>query len=217
MLVAMAGAMSTAELGVSLAEMIRRGKVHAISCTGANLEEDIFNLVARDHYKRIPRYRELTRQGRAGSARPSPQPRHRHVHSRRGSDAPHRAHRRRALGGGRQGGEARAAARVPVRDPARRQPEAVLPDRSEGQLDDRGGRTEAADLRAGLGGFDARQRLRGLVHQRQGGEADDDARRHRVHDRTDEVVRARVRRRSRSASSRSAAASPATSRSASCR
>jgi deoxyhypusine synthase len=62
MLLAMAGAMSTAELGVSLAEMIRKGKVTAISCTGANLEEDIFNLVAHDHYKRIPRYRELTVQ-----------------------------------------------------------------------------------------------------------------------------------------------------------
>lgn len=62
MFVVMAGAMSTAELGVSLAEMIRRGKVHGISCTGANLEEDVFNLVAHDHYKRIPRYRELTRQ-----------------------------------------------------------------------------------------------------------------------------------------------------------
>jgi deoxyhypusine synthase len=62
MLAVLAGAMSTAELGVSLAEMIRRGKVHAISCTGANLEEDVFNLVAHDHYKRIPRYRELTRQ-----------------------------------------------------------------------------------------------------------------------------------------------------------
>jgi deoxyhypusine synthase len=60
MLVTLAGAMSTAELGVSLAEMIRRGKVHAISCTGANLEEDLFNLVAHDHYVRIPRYRELT-------------------------------------------------------------------------------------------------------------------------------------------------------------
>ncbi len=60
MLVTLAGAMSTAELGVSLAEMIRHGKVHAISCTGANLEEDIFNLVAHDHYKRIPHYRELT-------------------------------------------------------------------------------------------------------------------------------------------------------------
>src|SRR4030095_14608381 len=60
MFLVMAGAMSTAELGVSLAEMIRKGKVHAISCTGANLEEDVFNLVAHDHYKRIPRYRELT-------------------------------------------------------------------------------------------------------------------------------------------------------------
>jgi deoxyhypusine synthase len=62
MFLVMAGAMSTAELGVSLAEMIRQGKVHGISCTGANLEEDVFNLVAHDHYKRIPRYRELTRQ-----------------------------------------------------------------------------------------------------------------------------------------------------------
>ena len=60
MLVTLAGAMSTAELGISLAEMIRQGKVHAISCTGANLEEDVFNLVAHDHYKRIPNYRDLT-------------------------------------------------------------------------------------------------------------------------------------------------------------
>ena len=60
MLVTLAGAMSTAELGVSLAEMIREGKVHAISCTGANLEEDIFNLVAHRSYKRLPHYRELS-------------------------------------------------------------------------------------------------------------------------------------------------------------
>jgi deoxyhypusine synthase len=60
MLLAMAGAMSTAELGLSLAEMIRQGKIHAISCTGANLEEDVYNLVAHDHYVRIPNYRELT-------------------------------------------------------------------------------------------------------------------------------------------------------------
>jgi deoxyhypusine synthase len=60
MLVTLAGAMSTAELGLSLAEMIREEKVHAISCTGANLEEDIFNLVAHDHYKRLPHYRELS-------------------------------------------------------------------------------------------------------------------------------------------------------------
>ncbi len=60
MLVTLAGAMSTAELGVSLAEMIRQGNVGAICCTGANLEEDLFNLVAHDHYVRIPNYRELT-------------------------------------------------------------------------------------------------------------------------------------------------------------
>jgi deoxyhypusine synthase len=57
MLVALAGAMSTAEIGLSLAEMIRRKKVHAISCTGANLEEDIFNLVAHDLYEPAPNYR----------------------------------------------------------------------------------------------------------------------------------------------------------------
>jgi deoxyhypusine synthase len=60
MLVTLAGAMSTAELGISLAEMIRQGKVHAISCTGANLEEDIFNLVAHDSYERIRDWRALT-------------------------------------------------------------------------------------------------------------------------------------------------------------
>ena len=62
MLVTLAGAMSTAELGISLAEMIRQDKIHAISCTGANLEEDIFNLVAHDFYERIPHYRDLTDQ-----------------------------------------------------------------------------------------------------------------------------------------------------------
>jgi deoxyhypusine synthase len=60
MLVSLAGAMSTAELGLTLAELIRQDKVHFISCTGANLEEDIFNLVAHDHYERVPNYRDLT-------------------------------------------------------------------------------------------------------------------------------------------------------------
>jgi len=60
MMVTLAGAMSTAELGLSLAEMIRRDKVHAITCTGANLEEDVFNLVAHDHYVRVPNYRDLS-------------------------------------------------------------------------------------------------------------------------------------------------------------
>src|SRR5205085_2089006 len=62
MLVTLAGAMSTAEIGLSLAEMIRQDKVHGISCTGANLEEDIFNLVAHDCYERVPHYRHLSAQ-----------------------------------------------------------------------------------------------------------------------------------------------------------
>jgi deoxyhypusine synthase len=60
MLVSLAGAMSTAELGISFAEMIRCDKVHLISCTGANLEEDLMNLVAHNSYERIPNYRDLT-------------------------------------------------------------------------------------------------------------------------------------------------------------
>ncbi|MBN1131558.1 MAG: deoxyhypusine synthase family protein [Bacteroidales bacterium] len=60
MMITLAGAMSTAELGKSLAEMIRRDKVHIITTTGANLEEDVFNLVAHSHYRRIPHYRDLS-------------------------------------------------------------------------------------------------------------------------------------------------------------
>jgi deoxyhypusine synthase len=59
MMITLAGAMSTAELGISLAEMIRQDKVQIISCTGASLEEDVFNLVAHNHYKYIPNYRDL--------------------------------------------------------------------------------------------------------------------------------------------------------------
>ena len=61
-LVSLAGAMSTAQLGISLAEMIRRGYVNAISCTGANLEEDVFSLVARKTYQPVPNWRELSRE-----------------------------------------------------------------------------------------------------------------------------------------------------------
>src|SRR5438874_1173908 len=60
MFVTLAGAMSTAELGLSLAEMVRQDKVQGICSTGANLEEDIFNLVAHDHYERVPHYRQLS-------------------------------------------------------------------------------------------------------------------------------------------------------------
>lgn len=62
MMITLAGAMSTAELGKSLAEIIRQDKVQIISCTGANLEEDLMNLVAHSHYKRVPEYRDLSPQ-----------------------------------------------------------------------------------------------------------------------------------------------------------
>ncbi len=60
MMVAMAGAMSTARIGRILARVIREGKVHAITCTGANLEEDVFALLAYESYERIPRWRDLS-------------------------------------------------------------------------------------------------------------------------------------------------------------
>ena len=60
MFLAMAGAMSTAELGLSLAEMIRQDKISFVCCSANNLEEDIMNLVAHNHYYRVPGYRDLT-------------------------------------------------------------------------------------------------------------------------------------------------------------
>jgi len=60
MMITLAGAMSTGELGISLAEMIRQNKVQIITCTGANLEEDLMNLVAHNSYKRVPHYRDLS-------------------------------------------------------------------------------------------------------------------------------------------------------------
>jgi len=60
MMVTLAGAMSTGELGISLAEMIRQGQVQAITCTAANLEEDVFNLLAHDEYRIIENWRALS-------------------------------------------------------------------------------------------------------------------------------------------------------------
>jgi deoxyhypusine synthase len=60
MLVSLAGAMSTGELGRILARMIRAGAVDAISCTGANLEEDVFNLLAHDEYEIVEDWRALS-------------------------------------------------------------------------------------------------------------------------------------------------------------
>ncbi len=62
MFVAMGGAMSSAQLGVTLAPMIKQKKIHAISCTGANLEESVFRLVAHNSYKDYPDYRYFTKE-----------------------------------------------------------------------------------------------------------------------------------------------------------
>ncbi|MEZ4236295.1 MAG: deoxyhypusine synthase family protein [Myxococcota bacterium] len=59
MMVTLSGAMSTARIGRILARMIRADKVHAITCTGANLEEDIFNLLAANEYEIIDDWRGL--------------------------------------------------------------------------------------------------------------------------------------------------------------
>jgi deoxyhypusine synthase len=60
MFLTLAGAMSTAEIGILLAELIRAGKIHGICCTGANLEEDVFNLVAHQSYEHIADWRALS-------------------------------------------------------------------------------------------------------------------------------------------------------------
>ncbi|HEV8548581.1 MAG TPA: deoxyhypusine synthase family protein [Polyangiaceae bacterium] len=58
---AVAGAMSSAQLGITLAPAIRAGLIHGLSVTGANLEESLFRLVADHHYKDFPDYRYLTK------------------------------------------------------------------------------------------------------------------------------------------------------------
>ncbi len=57
----LAGAMSSAQLGITLAPAIREGIIHGISSTGANLEESLFRLVANDSYKDFPEYRYFTK------------------------------------------------------------------------------------------------------------------------------------------------------------
>src|SRR3954463_4296040 len=58
---AVAGAMSSAQLGITLAPAIRAGLIHGLSVTGANLEESLFRLGANQHYKDFPDYRYLTK------------------------------------------------------------------------------------------------------------------------------------------------------------
>ncbi len=59
---AVAGAMSSAQLGITLAPAIRAGLIHGLSVTGANLEESLFRLVAHHSYKDFPDYRYFTKQ-----------------------------------------------------------------------------------------------------------------------------------------------------------
>jgi deoxyhypusine synthase len=59
---AVAGAMSSAQMGITMAPAIRAGLIHGLSVTGANLEESLFRLVAHDHYKDFPDYRYFTKQ-----------------------------------------------------------------------------------------------------------------------------------------------------------
>jgi len=58
----LAGAMSSAQLGISLAPAIRAGLVHGLSVTGANLEESLFRLAAHDHYRDFPDYRYFSKE-----------------------------------------------------------------------------------------------------------------------------------------------------------
>lgn len=60
MIVTLAGAMSTARIGRILARAIQAGLVHGISCTGANLEEDAYNLIGQDRYEPLDNWRALS-------------------------------------------------------------------------------------------------------------------------------------------------------------
>ena len=195
MMVTLAGAMSTAELGLSLAEMIRQDKVHAISCTGANLEEDIFNLVAHDHYERVPHYRDLTPQDEQALLE-------RHLNRVTDTCIPEEEAMRRIeravleeWHAADRSGERYFPHEFMYQLLRSGELEAVLPDRPEGQLAARRLREEPADLRARLGGLDARQHVRRARASR--GDVKNvahGAHRHRVHDRAGRVVPTRRRR-----------------------
>ena len=62
LMITLAGAMSTAEIGKSLAPAIRSQKVHAICCTGANLEEELFGLFSRSEYEHVPNWRHQSKE-----------------------------------------------------------------------------------------------------------------------------------------------------------
>ncbi len=195
MFMTLAGAMSTAELGLSLAEMIRRGKVHGISCTGANLEEDLFNLVAHDHYVRVPHYRELIATRRRSAARAAPESRDGYVHSGRGSDSPHRSRDRRGMDRGRPRRDSVISRTSSCTDDplAGRSRSSFQIDPKDSWLSPRASATCRSSCRAGKTRRSAtsspRTSINGDITQRAHG-----AHRHRIHDRARAVVSPRIGR-----------------------
>jgi deoxyhypusine synthase len=140
--------MSTAELGLSLAEMIRRGHVDIISCTGANLEEDLFNLVAHDHYERIPDWRQLSPADEQALLE-------RGMNRVTDTCIPEEEAFRRleqALVDQWTTAEAEGRRHFP-HDPPLGRPRGALPDRPEGLLARSGGRARPAHRGAGVGGL----------------------------------------------------------------
>lgn len=60
MFLTMSGAGSSFQMGKTISELIRAGKVHGISVTGANMEESLYRYVAHSQYAYIPKYAKLT-------------------------------------------------------------------------------------------------------------------------------------------------------------
>jgi deoxyhypusine synthase len=69
MMITLAGAMSTAGLGALLAPALRRGLIHGVCCTGANLEEDAFRLLAEHTFRPLPDWRHLSPEQEAALCR----------------------------------------------------------------------------------------------------------------------------------------------------
>ena len=166
MLVTLGGAMSTAELGISLAEMIRADKVHAICCTGANLEEDVFNLVAHSHYERVPHYRDLTPRDEQALL-------DRHLNRVTDTCIPEEEAMRRIERivleewlAADAAARTLLSARVPLSGAAVEGARTALRDRSARQLAAGRERCRPADLRSRLGRLDAGQRLCGARDRR---------------------------------------------------
>ena len=190
MLVTLAGAMSTAELGLSLAEMIRQQKVDAICCTGANLEEDVFNLVAHDYYVRVPNYRELAPEDEQALL-------DRHLNRVTDTCIPEAEAMRRVerfMIEEWRAAEARGERLFPHEFFYRvlRRPEliAVRADPARRQLALRRDGAQPSSVRARMGGFDAREHVRGPDHRGRASPREHRPFRRRGHDRAGRVVHA---------------------------